>query len=215
MDLSPFAFIALVFMLPSFLAGFLFRGASHHDSSKTWTGKPVNLAEDLPAICFAAHSALTVKGQPASEPDLLGILGLDADALGPPSESNPSAGVGVDVEKAALIARQKAALVADALQITQTQLDLSNGVPPRGGSARRYLDAVRLAAGVLAKPATRYLYLTMFSPAFEAALDKKRAAQWGGRQTLTSAEEGAIRLRVFDEICGEIWERLGLESLHG
>jgi hypothetical protein len=64
----------------------------------------------------------------------------------------------------------------------------------------------------LIKPETRYLYLTLFAPAFDAALDKKRAG-WGGRQNLTPAEEGAVRLRICDEICGEVWERLGLEGL--
>jgi hypothetical protein len=162
-------------------------------------------AYNTPAICFAVHAVLTIKGQPSNEPDLLGILGLASKTLGRPLDSKPGA-------PPALVG-EKAALIADALQTTQNQLDLSHGVPPRGGSARSHLDAVRLAAGVLIKPETRYLYLTLFTPAFGAALDEKRGG-WGGRQNLTPAEEGVVRLRICDEICGEIWERLCLESLY-
>ncbi|KAK0749212.1 hypothetical protein B0T18DRAFT_427371 [Schizothecium vesticola] len=127
----------------------------------------------MPAICFAVHATLTIKGQPSNEPDLLGILGLDSKVLGKPLESKPGA--------TPALAGEKAALIADALQKTQNQLDLSHGVPPRGGSTRRYLDTVRLAAGVLIKPETPYMYLTVFAPAFDAAL--KERAGWRGTST--------------------------------
>ena len=202
----------VILALVMFLAGRLFQSISPDDQSTSqapsnpFTEKPIHLADEISTICFAVHAVLDIKDQPSNELDLLGILGLDSVPLGVPLDSEPGA--------PGAVADEKAALIADALQKTQNQLDLSHGVPPRGGSARRYLDAVRLAAGVLIKPETRYSYLAMFPPAFDAALLDEKRTSWGGWRTLTPAEEGAVRLRTCHEICGEIWERLGLKSLY-
>lgn len=152
----------------------------------------------MSSICEAAHAIRLASGESTTPLDLLAVLNLTPQRLGPPEDSAYPGRPRYHEVRDAIVDAWKS--VAD--DARQSRLDLS------GGEA--WVSAATLAADALLDDTSRQVYLTKVVPLLEQEYSKargKRSGYWSGGRGPSDDE---VCAGVFSEYCREIWASLGV-----